>query len=88
MKRKIEGRIAVIEIEIKNREARIETIIANLRSSVCDRKYDDKNSPPAFKAYQLVTFTPGFLRDLEYEQNKIRELEEQKRMLRFMLRED
>ena len=41
-----------------------------------------------YDAYDIVTFIPGKIRDIEYERSKIAALNEQRRMLVWMCKEE
>ena len=68
--------------------------IDNLRSEIADRYEHLKTSVEEFHqhaseydAYDIVTFLPGKIRDIEWQRRRIEELEEQVRMLVWMEKE-
>lgn len=77
MKDKVLKEIASLEYSIEDHKKRLEEAVAEFRRSASE--YD---------AYDIVTFIPGKIRDIEYERGKIAELEEKKRMLVWLCKED
>lgn len=68
--------------------------IDNLRSEIADRYEQLKTSVEEFHqyaseydAYDIVTFLPGKIRDIEWQRRRIEELAAQARMLVWMERE-
>lgn len=77
MKEKVLRQIEVLETEIADHQKRLDAAVAEFKESAS--KYD---------AYDIVTFIPGKIRDIEYERSKITALDEQRRMLVWMCKED
>lgn len=76
MKDKMQHQIALFEDEIADHMKRLERAVAEFKKSASE--YD---------SYDIVNFIPGKIRDIEYERNKIAELEEKKRMLVWLCKE-
>lgn len=77
MKEKVLKQIELLETEIADHQKRLDAAVAEFKESAS--KYD---------SYDIVTFIPGKIRDIEYERNKIAALDEQRRMLVWMCKED
>jgi len=77
MKEKVLKQIEFLETEIAEHQKRLDAAVAEFKESAS--KYD---------SYDIVTFIPGKIRDIEYERNKIAALDEQRRMLVWMCKED
>lgn len=77
MKDKVLEEIASLEYSIEDHKKRLERAVAEFKEAAS--KYD---------SYDIVTFIPGKIRDIEYERGKIAELEEKKRMLVWLCKED
>ena len=77
MKEKILRQIRALDTEIADHQKRLDAAVAEFKEAAS--KYD---------AYDIVTFIPGKIRDIEYERSKIAALDEQRRMLVWMCKEE
>lgn len=77
MKDKVLKQITSLEYDIEDHKKRLERAVAEFKEAAS--KYD---------SYDIVNFIPGKIRDIEYERNKLAELEEKKRMLVWLCKED
>lgn len=77
MEDKVLKQIASLEYDIEDHMKRLERAVAEFKEAAS--KYD---------SYDIVNFIPGKIRDIEYERNKLTELEEKKRMLVWLCKED
>lgn len=70
-------RIQMIDNELEYKTKRLEAMTMELKESVA--KYD---------TYSIVTFVPGYIRQIEELDQDIKNLKEQKRMLLWIAKED
>lgn len=77
MEKKLNHRIEMIGYELADKKARLEALTKELKEAVA--KYD---------TYSIVTFVPGYVRQIEELDREIRNLDEQKRMLLWIAKED
>lgn len=77
MKDKVLKQITSLEYDIEDHKKRLERAVAEFKEAAI--KYD---------SYDIVNFIPSKIRDIEYERNKLAELEEKKRMLVWLCKED
>ena len=70
-------RIQMIDNELEYKTKRLEAMTKELKESVA--KYD---------TYSIVTFVPGYIRQIEELDQDIKNLKEQKRMLLWIAKED
>ena len=70
-------RIQMIENELEYKTKRLEAMTKELKESVA--KYD---------TYYIVTFVPGYIRQIEELDRAIKSLKEQKRMLLWIAKEE
>lgn len=77
MKDKVLKQITSLEYDIEDHKKRLERAVAEFKEAAS--KYD---------SYDIVNFIPGKIRDIEYERNKLAELEEKKRTLVWLCKED
>lgn len=77
MEDKVLKQIASLEYDIEDHMKHLERAVAEFKEAAS--KYD---------SYDIVNFIPGKIRDIEYERNKLAELEEKKRMLVWLCKED
>lgn len=77
MEKKLNHRIEMIGYEMADKKARLEALTKELKEAVA--KYD---------TYSIVTFVPGYVRQIEELDREIRNLDEQKRMLLWIAKED
>lgn len=70
-------RIQMIDNELEYKTKRLEDMTEELKESVA--KYD---------TYSIVTFVPGYIRQIEDLDQDIKNLKEQKRMLLWIAKED
>lgn len=75
--KRLNFRIEMIESKIEDLTERLEAMTRDLKEAVA--KYD---------TYSIVTFVPGYVRQIEELDREIKELEEQKRMLLWIAKED
>lgn len=75
--KRLNFRIEMIESKIEELTGRLEALTRDLKEAVA--KYD---------TYSIVTFVPGYVRQIEELDREIKELEEQKRMLLWIAKED
>lgn len=76
-KARLEVAIRNIENEIGWKNQRMEALVREMKESVA--KYD---------TYQIVNFVPGYIRQIEELYNEIRKLEDQKRILLWIGKEE
>lgn len=74
---RLEVAIRNIENEIGWKNQRMEALVRDMKESVA--KYD---------TYQIVNFVPGYIRQIEELYNEIRKLEDQKRILLWIGKEE
>lgn len=74
---RLEVAIRNIENEIGWKNQRMEALVREMKESVA--KYD---------TYQIVNFVPGYIRQIEELYNEIRKLEDQKRILLWVGKEE
>ena len=77
MEQKIKNRIEMIDYELTFKKKRLEAQTNELKEAVA--KYD---------TYSIITFVPGYVRQIEELDREIKSLEEQKRMLLWIAKED
>lgn len=70
-------RIQMIDNKLEYKTKRLEAITKKLKESVA--KYD---------TYSIVTFVPGYIRQIEELDREIKSLKEQKRMLLWIAKEE
>ena len=70
-------RIQMIDNELEYKTKRLEAMTKELKESVA--KYD---------TYSIVTFVPGYIRQIEELDQDIKNLKEQKRMLLWIAKEE
>lgn len=70
-------RIQMIDNELEYKTKRLEAMTKELKESVA--KYD---------TYSIVTFVPGYIRQIEELDREIKSLKEQKRMLLWIAKEE
>lgn len=70
-------RIQMIDNELEYKTKRLEAMTKELKESVA--KYD---------TYSIVTFVPGYIRQIEELDHDIKNLKEQKRMLLWIAKEE
>lgn len=70
-------RIQMIDNELEYKTKRLEAMTMELKESVA--KYD---------TYSIVTFVPGYIRQIEELDQDIKNLKDQKRMLLWIAKED
>lgn len=75
--KRLNFRIEMIESKIEDLTERLEALTRDLKEAVA--KYD---------TYSIVTFVPGYVRQIEELDREIKELEEQKRMLLWIAKEE
>lgn len=76
MEQKIKNRLDAIGYEIESKTKRLEALTTDLKEAVA--KYD---------TYSIITFVPGYVRQIEELNREIKELEDQKRMLLWIVKE-
>lgn len=74
MKKQVEIRISVLEMTIEDLKRREQEEVERIRSYAAGAN-----------AYSIVEFLPGYIKELAETRRKIAELDEQKRMLVWML---
>lgn len=74
---KLTNRLEMIEYWLEDKNARLQVLTKELKEAVA--KYD---------TYSIVTFVPGYVRQIEELDREIKALEEQKRMLLWIAKED
>ena len=74
---RLEVAIRNIENEIGWKNQRMEALVREMKESVA--KYD---------TYSIVTFVPGYIRQIEELDREIKSLKEQKRMLLWIAKEE
>jgi len=77
MEEKIKNRIEFLEFEIDDHKKQLDSAVAAFKE--CASKFD---------SFDIVTFLPGVINDIKYERDKIAALDEQRRMLVWMCKED
>lgn len=77
MNARLEAALRNIENEIYWKKQRVEALVREMKESVA--KYD---------TYQIVNFVPGYIRQIEELYNEVRKLEDQKRILMWIGKED
>lgn len=75
--KKLMNRIAMIESEVQWKTKMLEETTQRMKEAVA--QYD---------TYQIVTFVPGYVSQIDELFKEIRNLEEQKRMLLWIAKED
>lgn len=76
MEQKIKNRLDAIDYEIESKTKLLEALTTDLKEAVA--KYD---------TYSIITFVPGYVRQIEELNREIKELEDQKRMLLWIVKE-
>ena len=77
MEQKIKNRIEMIGYELTFKKKQLEALTKDLKEAVA--KYD---------TYSIITFVPGYVRQIEELDREIKALEEQERMLVWIAKED
>lgn len=70
-------RIKMIESQIKDLTERLEALTRDLKEAVA-----------GYDTYNIVTFVPGYVRQIEELDREIKALKEQKRMLLWIAKEE
>ena len=74
---RLEAALRNIDHEIEWKNQRVEALVREMKESVA--KYD---------TYQIVNFVPGYIRQIEELYNEVRKLEDQKRIILWIGKED
>lgn len=74
---KLNQRLGMIDYEIRDKTKMLEEVTGRMKAAVA-----------GYDTYQIVTFVPGYVSQIDELYKEIRNLEEQKRMLLWIAKEE
>lgn len=77
MKDKINARLGYLEADIENAKGRLEAKVKEFRTRAANAD-----------SFYIVNHLPGYIEQIAYERNRIEKMEEQHRMLVWLLNEE